>query len=80
MSNKVTKAGGGGRSTVYQYINVNSGASFTLPKVPLFIVSASARGQALYPNVANGGYSFSGAVVTTTESWAIGDILIVYTA
>lgn len=68
----------GGTSTpVYNEVAGGSGTAFTLAHTPTSsdIVRVYARGQRI---LSPGGYSISGANITTVDSWSAGDITVDY--
>ena len=55
-----------------------SGTSWNLPTAPNSVILLAGRGQTLYENSLTNGYSVSGTILTTTDSWSSGDLYIVY--
>lgn len=71
-------AGGAGNTFVYNEVVNGSGTTFTLLNTPVAgLIEVKARGQGILPSLTNG-YQISGAIITTTDTFAAGDITANY--
>lgn len=78
--NKVTETITGGGSTaipIFGEVVGGSGTTFTLAHVPSGTINLSANGQVLLIGAGND-YTISGAVITTSSSWALGSVIASY--